>query len=53
MRKVQIPLMLTVYNQGKELDWQFQIFLAKGYDSKFVQPLKTIIYITMLGREAI
>ena len=55
MRKFQIPLMLTVYNQGKsdtamltvynqgkDLHWQFDISLAKDYGQKFVQPLKTM-----------
>ena len=29
------------------------ISLAKGYGYKFVQPFKTLIYVALLGREAI
>ena len=39
--------MLTVYNQ------ELHISLAKGYDQKSVQPLKIMIYVAVLGREAI
>ena len=45
--------MLIVYNQGKGLDWELHISLAKGYGQKFVQQLKTMIYVAVLGREAV
>ena len=45
--------MLTVCNLGKYLDWQLHISLAKVCGQKFVQPLKTMIYVVVLGREAI
>ena len=37
-------------NQGKDLDWQLQISLAKGY--KFVQQLKTMIHVAVLGKRS-
>ena len=50
--KISDTVMLTVYNQDKVLDWQLNISVAKGYGYKFVQPIKTMIYVTVLGRQA-
>ena len=57
-RKLSL-LLLAVYlvpddsNQGKDLDWQLQISLAKGYSWKFVKRLKSMIPVAVLGKEAI
>ena len=40
-------------NQGKNLEWQLNISLAKDYGQKFVQQLKTIICVAVLGGKAI
>ena len=50
--KISDTVMLTVYNQDKVLDWQLNISVAKGYGYKFVQPIKTMIYVIVLGRQA-
>ena len=50
--KISDTVMLTVYNQDKDLDWQLNISVAKGYGYKFVQPIKTMIYVIVLGRQA-
>ena len=50
--KISDTVMLTVYNQDKDLDWQLHISVAKGYGYKFVQPIKTMIYVIVLGRQA-
>ena len=52
-------LLLAIYldyddsNQGKDLHWQFQISLGEGFSWKLVQQLKTMIHVTVLGREVV
>ena len=50
--KISDTVMLTVYNQDKDLDWQLHISVAKGYGYKFVQPIKRMIYVIVLSRQA-
>ena len=42
----------NIIRVDKYLDRQLHVSLAKGYGYKFVQPLKTIIYVAVLSRGA-